>query len=179
MATIEHIDNFQVRSEDKFFFDNNIWMILFSSAIAGSRLTEQRIYGKLLREIQSARATIFINSLVASEYINANLRLAFARWRMRPENVGKSDYKRDYVPTISFRGNRELAYEELSQILKCSYKKSDDFNVIKIEDLSDLGERMDFNDAYYSTYCRINNLIMVTDDKDMFQNQETFRILTK
>lgn len=178
MATIEHIGDFDVKSDQKFFFDNNVWMLLFSSAIAGSKPSEQKTYGRLLKDIQTANATIFINSLVASEYINSNLRLAFNRWKQRQGN-GMLDYKRDYVPTVSFRGNREAAYEELKDILAISEKKPDDFNVINIPELCELGSRMDFNDAYYSAFSKLNNLILVTDDKDLFNNEADIRILTK
>ncbi len=180
MATIEHIGDYKVKSGDKFFFDNNIWMFLYSSAISGSRYYEQRIYSQLFRNIKSARATIFINALVASEYVNANLRLGFNQWKKLPENLPYIDYKRDYRPTDSFKEHQEAVYAELDDILKSADRKPDDFNAIQPEQiLASIGRDMDFNDAYYVSYCQLNNLILVTDDKDMLGTTKDILILTK
>lgn len=180
MATIEHIQDYKVKSSDIFFFDNNVWMFLYSSAISGSKRYEQRIYGILFREIQCVKATIFINSLIASEYVNANLRLGFEQWKRIPENIARTSYKLDYRPSQSFAENRDIVYAELEQILKFAERRPDDFNAIDpIKLLGALGSKMDFNDAYYVSYCNLNNLIFVTDDKDMFDTSSDIKILTK
>ncbi|MDE6369893.1 MAG: PIN domain-containing protein [Duncaniella sp.] len=179
MATIERIRDYQVSSDDKFFFDNNVWMMLFSSIISGSRQHEQRIYNNLFRDIQSARATIFTNALVVSEFVNANLRIGFKRWKRLPENAGLSNYKTDFRPTQSFRDYRDIAYADLENILKVSYRKPDDFNTIELSHiLGASGQTMDFNDAYFVTYCNQNRLILVTDDKDFFDTPLDVKILT-
>ena len=36
----------------------------------------------------------------------------------------------------------------------------------------------DFNDAYLVAYCNLNNLILVTDDRDMFETPLNITILT-
>ena len=100
--------------------------------------------------------------VVASEYVNTNLRMGFKRWQRIPENYGKTDYKLDFRPTQAFRNCRDVAYAELEQILKASFRKPDDFN-----------------DAYFVSYCALNNLILVTDDRDMFDTPLDVRILTK
>lgn len=180
MARIEHISSYSVKSGDLFFFDNNVWMLLFSSAISGSRRREQQIYNSLYGDIKCAGATIFTNALVASEYVNTNLRMGFKRWQRIPENYGKTDYKLDFRPTQAFRNCRDVAYAELEQILKASFRKPDDFNAIEpAQLLGALGENMDFNDAYFVSYCALNNLILVTDDRDMFDTPLDVRILTK
>ncbi len=179
MATIEHIRNYKVSSDDKFFFDNNVWMLLFSSAISGSRPREQRVYGNLLKSIVCANATIFINSLVASEYVNTNLRLHFQRWQRLPENFGRTNYKYDYRPSQAFLDCRDTTYAELAEILKISFRKPDDFNAIQpSEILGALGDRMDFNDAYFASFCNLNKLILVTDDRDLFDTPLNIKILT-
>ena len=179
MATIESIRSYRVTSDEKFFFDNNVWMAIFSSMISGSRQYEQRIYGNLFKDIQCARATIFTNALVASEYVNANLRLGFKQWMRKPENTGRTNFKLDYRPTQSFRDCRDVAYAELEQILKVSLRKPDDFNTIQMSHiLGATGTTMDFNDAYFVSYCSLNNLILVTDDRDFFDTPLDVKILT-
>ena len=82
MAKVEKIKDFKVKSGDYFFFDNNVWMFLFSP-ISGASAYQQRWYGNLLRNIQTAGATIFINSLIVSEYINSSLKLNYKFWFSR------------------------------------------------------------------------------------------------
>ncbi len=180
MARIEHIKDYRVKSGDSFFFDNNVWMLLFSSAVSNSRLRDQQIYGSLFRDIQSAGATIFTNALVASEYVNTNLRLGFSRWQREPGNSAFNSFKLHYRPTEAFRNWRDVVYAELGDILRVSFRKPDDFNAIEPTQLLDAtGETMDFNDAYFVAYCKLNNLILVTDDRDMFDTPLDLTILTK
>ena len=37
---------------------------------------------------------------------------------------------------------------------------------------------MDFNDSYYVSFCKLNNFILVTDDKDMQSTSLDITILT-
>lgn len=167
MAKVERIKDFEVKSGDCFFFDNNVWMILFSP-ISGAKEKQQKIYSKLLRNIQSARATIFINSLIVSEYINRSLKLNYAFWRDREFKSGNRlvDYKKDFRPSKDFEIAQEEAYQEMSVILSLAHRKPDDFNALDLGRIMK-AKGMDFNDAYYADFCRLNRLIFVSDDKDL------------
>ena len=178
MAKVEKIRDFRVTSGDSFFFDNNVWMFLFSQ-ISGAKAYQQREYGRLLRDIQSAGAAIFINSLVVSEYINRSLRLNYSLWRDKEfkSGNGKVDYKLNYRPTEEFDNAQRVAYEEMSDILSISLRKPDDFNSLKIEDIM-AAKGMDFNDAYYANFCKHNWLILVTDDSDLQNTPLDVTILT-
>ena len=90
MAKVSYLRKYKVTSSDCFFFDNNIWMFLFAP-IADYNISKQRAYSKFLREIQSAGATIFISSLILSEYINRCLRISYGQWKERNHNT-KNDY---------------------------------------------------------------------------------------
>lgn len=177
MVKIETIGQYKVKSGDCFFFDNNVWMLLFSP-VAGARAKEQRIYASLLQQIQSARATIFINSLVLSEYINRSLRLSFDHWRnTQPPRAFRLDYKRDYRPTPDFKEAQDAIYAEVEDILNAALRKPDDFNAL---DLSALRQAQcsDFNDAYYANFCKLNNLILVSDDRDFQTTTLDITLLT-
>ena len=90
MAKVSYIKNYKVKSSDCFFFDNNIWMFLFAP-IADYNIRKQRAYSRFLREIQSAGATIFISSLILSEYINRCLRISYGQWKDRNQSAN-TDY---------------------------------------------------------------------------------------
>ena len=178
MAKIERIGDFKVKSGDYFFFDNNVWMFLFSP-ISGAKDYQQRVYSNLFKEIQSARATIFINSLVVSEYINRSLRLNHSLWRDRVVKSGVRfvDYKKDYRPTKEFEDAKNEVCDEMRNILSIAERKPDDFNAMDLTSVLAARE-MDFNDSYYVSFCKLNNFILVTDDKDMQSTSLDITILT-
>lgn len=178
MAKVERIRDFRVKSGDCFFFDNNVWMFLFSP-ISGVNNMQQRAYGNLLRSIQTAKAAIFINSLVVSEYINRSLKLNYSLWRDREFKSGNRfvDYKRDYRPTEDFDNAQKEAYDEMSDILSIAHRKPDDFNALKLDEVMN-AKGMDFNDAYYANFCKLNRLILVTDDRDLQNSPLDITILT-
>ncbi|MDE6794319.1 MAG: hypothetical protein K2J63_03330 [Muribaculaceae bacterium] len=178
MAKVKSIYDYKVTSGDRFLFDNNVWMILFSP-IANANERQQKIYGRLLRDITSARATIFINALIVSEYVNRSFRLNYELWKLQETKAGKYfvDYKRDYRESEAFEDARQDIVGEMAQILSVAEKKPDDFNALNpLNILRTKG--MDFNDGYYSYYCQLNNLILVTDDKDLQNTSLDITILT-
>jgi len=178
MAKVERIRDFKVKSGDCFFFDNNVWMFLFSP-ISGANSTQQITYSNLLKNIQTAKAAIFINSLVVSEYINRSLKLNYSLWRDREFKSGNRfvDYKRDYRPTEDFDNAQKEAYIEMSDILSIALRKPDDFNALKLNEVMN-AKGMDFNDAYYAVFCKLNRLILVSDDKDLQNCPLDITILT-
>lgn len=178
MVKVERIRNFKVKSGDYFFFDNNIWMSLFSP-ISGANSYQQNIYSGLLRDIQTARATIYINSLIVSEYINRSLRLNYSLWRDKEFKAGNRfiDYKRDYRSTDEFNTAQKAVYDEMTDILSIALRKPDDFNALNLDDVIN-AKGMDFNDAYYANFCKLNRLILVTDDRDLQASPLDITILT-
>lgn len=178
MATVEKIRDFKVKSGDHFFFDNNVWMFLFSP-ISGVNSFQQKVYSNLLRDIQSAGATIYINSLIVSEYINRSVKLNYSLWRDREFKSGNRflDYKKDFRQTLDFDAAQKEAYSEMSDILSIALRKPDDFNAINLEDVMKT-KGMDFNDAYYAYFCNLNRLVLVTDDKDLLNSHLNITILT-
>lgn len=178
MAKVEKIRDFKVRSGDNFFFDNNVWMFLFSP-ICGTKAYQQKAYSNLLKTIQATRATIFINSLIVSEYINRSLRLNYSLWRDREFKSGNrfTDYKHHFRPTDDFKIAQKEAYDEMSDILSIALRKPDDFNALKLDEVIQ-AEGMDFNDAYYANFCKLNRLILVTDDHDLQNCPLDITILT-
>lgn len=90
----------QVGEQDKYFFDTNVWMFLFAP-LASSKFYKQKTYSSLLKEIMSRNATIWINSLVVAEYVNAVLKLEFKQW-MKRNKLTNADFKHDFRPTNEY-----------------------------------------------------------------------------
>lgn len=176
MANVSKIRDYKVTSGDCFFFDNNIWMYLFAS-IAGANSQKQKVYSSFLREIQSARATIFISSLILSEYTNRCLRLSFGQWVERNALIGV-EYKRDYRGTDDFKASVETIEEEIKAIMALCEKTPDNFNAINLDDVLKNMNSCDFNDSYYIELCKIGKFKLVTDDADMLSISDKIEIIT-
>ena len=177
MAKINKIDSYEVKSGESYFFDNNVWMLLFSP-IANSKQQSQRKYSRLLSEICSRNGMIFVSSLILSEYVNSNLRLSFNLWKKRSGNIF-ADYKRDYRPTQEYRDEVAAVESQVKDILKIAVRKPDDFNSINIDSILENMGNSDFNDEYYIRLCELNNLKLVTDDSDMLGTQCNVEIITQ
>lgn len=117
--------------------------------------------------------------MVVSEYINRSLRLNYSLWRDREFKSGNRlvEYKRDYRPTEDFDNAQKEAYEEMPDILSIAHRKPDDFNALKLDEVMK-AKGMDFNDAYYAYFCKLNRLILVTDDRDLQNTPLDLIILT-
>jgi predicted nucleic acid-binding protein len=161
-----NVNNYDPRSSDIFFFDNNIWMLLFCP-LGNFRQTRQKAYSAFLRSIQSSHSTVFITSLVLSEFANAYLRIDFEQWKKLTENM-MADYKRDYVGSIRYKETTEAVISSIKNILKVAEKSPDDFNSVDIDKILAGFEMRDFNDNYYLELAVNKNWKIVTDDSDFF-----------
>lgn len=169
MKTID-LKKFNTSPSDKFLFDTNIWIYLYAP-IAGANAALQAKYARLLKEIISRNATIFITSTIVSEYINRSLRIAFGNWK-KANNLASADFKRDYRCTGEYKSDLNAVKIEIKEILanKCVSQKPDNFHNINIDDLfGRMDDGCDYNDAYIIKTCEQDNTILVSNDKD-FQN---------
>jgi predicted nucleic acid-binding protein len=169
MIKISNVADYPLTSKDIFFFDANIWIFLYGP-ISNSKRSKQQQYSKFFKEVISTRACIWINSLVLSEFSNAFIRIEFEKWRRLPENVFKKSYKKDYVPSQSYKDVISEIRYTLKQIVSQTERTSDNFNAVDLERIYLELENCDFNDSYYLELARLNNWKIVTDDADLFRN---------
>ncbi|MDD3686125.1 MAG: hypothetical protein PHE56_05100 [Bacteroidales bacterium] len=169
MSKVNNINTYNPVSDENLLFDNNVWLYLFHPMQNSNKL-KQRQYSVFLKKVQTVRATIWINALVVSEFCNAWLKIEFKNWKKKPENIAKTDYKRDFVKSEQYYETVKEIKEILPQILKITTRGSDDFHKINIEHVLNLLESSDFNDSYYLALSKMNNWTIVTDDADFFDN---------
>lgn len=166
---LHDITTYQPSYSDIFFFDTNVWMFLFCP-IGGYKKEKQRKYSDFFNKVVSSKACIWINSLVLSEFTNAWLRIAFNDWKKIPANIGKNNYKQHFVPTASYKSTIEEIRPTLEIILKKAERATDDFNSISIDHIFRELENCDFNDSYYIELASRHKWKIVTDDADLFKN---------
>lgn len=171
------VEDYKVGSFDKFFFDTNIWLLVMG-AISGAQMAKQRIYSRLLKDINTVRATIYLNSMVLSEYVNRELRLGFKLWKDEQwREYGSPDFKRDYRTTQHFKDTQASVYAEALGIIATTIRKPDDFHLLDMAKVMK-PSLIDFNDECILDFCARNGLILVTEDADMLLVDTDVKILT-
>jgi len=176
MATCK-MSNYTVGPTEEFFFDTNIWMFLFAP-LAGAKQNKQKAYSKLLSDIISRGATIWINSQVVAEYINRCLRMEFEVWKRNTQNY-YADYKRDFRQTEEYKTTLKDTKSQVSLILQKSTRYPDDFHMIDVDEIiSSMETSLDYGDAVIVDLCKRKNFKLVTDDKDMKNSDFSFDVIT-
>lgn len=176
---VSRIRDYEVSPMDGLFFDTNVWLHIYGP-IAGARRDKQRVYSRLLDQAISRDATIWITSMVLSEYINRVLRIGFQQW-MRNKQLKQADFKHDYRLTEDYKETLEDVKQQVRDILciKQVSKRSDDFSSLNINTILDsMQSDCDYNDAYIIRCCEKNNLKLVSDDTDMQSINSRVKMIT-
>jgi hypothetical protein len=150
--------------------------------LGNARKRQQQIYSSFLESVKTSRSTIFINSLILSEFANAFIRLDFRQWEAS-KKTEKVSYKKDYVGTPRYREIIKLVTYAINDILKFCEKGSDNLNSLEIEKVLNHLQSIDFNDSYYIELSSISKYKIVTDDQDFINykahDQEILTILNR
>jgi predicted nucleic acid-binding protein len=163
------ITRYYPSSSDIFFFDNNVWMYLFYP-LGDYNKKRQKHYSSFLQNIQTSRSSIFINSMVLSEFANRYLRIDFDLWKQKTGNFSY-EYKKHYVGTTRYTETVEEIKTQIKQIMRCCERASDDFNAIDINRVFQHFQYIDFNDSYYLELAIRSKWKIVTDDEDFITYQ--------
>lgn len=170
MATCK-IKDHTVAPTNSYIFDTNVWMFIFAP-LANAKNYKQKACTQLLSDIRSRNATIWINSLIISEYVNAVLKLAFKQWKEKNgyANSDKVSYKLDFRPTADYKDALTDVMAQVSEIIKLCECRPDDLNAIDVKGIiNSMGNfECDFGDAMIMDLCTRNKEIkLVTDDHDI------------
>lgn len=163
-AKVIDITKYSPKSLDIFFFDNSVWMYLFCP-LGRYNISKQRYYSAFLQSIHTSKSTIFISSMVLSEFANRYLRMDFERWKVETTNLA-AVYKKDFIGTRRYSETIEEIKRNILQIMKFCDKTSDNFNAIELNLIFQHFSDIDFNDSYYIELAKLGNWKIVTDDKD-------------
>lgn len=163
--------DYQFKSNKTYFFDNNIWIYLFTPLI-GSNVDKQEKASKFFKQVYTYNSQIIVTSLILSEFSNRYLRFSFDRWKKNEQQYA-ADYKRDYKKTSDYQKDLNQIKDLIIKIVDSDVvqKYPDDFNNINTNKILDTFD-IDFNDSYYIQQCHMNNWIFVTSDND-FDNLNT------
>jgi|SRR5690606_17571847 len=159
------INDFEIKTNQSFFFDNNIWMFLFCP-IASFNQKKQESISKFFEKIIDRNCSIIINGLILSEFSNAYLRLDFNLWK-EEEKLPLANFKKDYFDTERAKRTRQLISITIkNKILKIAEKYPDSFNALNFDEIFNYYQVLDYNDAIIYNECKTKNWILVSDDND-------------
>jgi len=173
-----NIKDFAPSAVDSFFFDTNVWLLLFGD-VANFQKAEQSKYSKALQSLLDRDAIIFITSNVISEFSNVLLKKEYNVWRNKVENTGK-DYKRDFVVNEIYLQQIEVISNLITTIVKlpCVQKMPDNFNSVNLNRILERFKSIDFNDAYIAEICQSKSLKLITNDRDFFSLKDELDIVS-
>lgn len=178
MGTIK-IQDFTSKFSDEFLFDTNVWLLIYGP-IADYQKKDQREYSRFLATLIQRNSSIYITSMIISEFANVILRIDFRQWCDNQINISNLDFKRDFVGTSEYvdsvRDIKQLIIEILS--LPIIVKIPDNFNSLNMDAILERFDVVDFNDAYISTLSQNNNYKIVTNDRDFQKLQSSIEIIT-
>ena len=168
MAKIK-LEDCKIGMTDQFFFDTNVWILLFSP-IANYQLNDQKRYSAFFKELLRKDSPIFITSMIISEFANVQLRLDFNQWKSK-SGITHPDYKKDFIGTNEYKKSVASVVLQIKKILRLPivFKVSDNFNGIDFDNIITNFEYVDFNDSYIAELAQRNNYKIVTNDADMLK----------
>lgn len=170
---IVHPDEVQPADDDRlYFFDANVWLLLLRPYHVN---TEMRPYVNLWRRLlATGQQCVVGNAVVVSEVFNRFLRIHFDQWKKSAEAAhllqgATADYKRHFRPS---QGHKDA--EELFRATWQDYEPSVIYLETEVESkivpelLKSHQQETDFNDRYYSAFCKAHCLRLVSHDGDFF-----------
>lgn len=174
MISPTNVTSYHPRVTDCFFFDANIWLLLFCP-IGNYSQSKQRGYSDFLRQANNAGSTLIINSLVLSEFCNRYLRIDF---ELSKREFPTIEYKKDYVGSETYQSTVAEIVSAVSNILQMATRISDDINAVSLERVYECFNHIDFNDSYYIELCERRNWILVSDDGDYGKIDSSIKLIT-
>lgn len=168
------IVSFKPNKQQIFLMDTNILIKLLYPSMSGKN-TEA--YEKLYQSIISTGAKFIISSIQISEFVNRCIRFQFNLWK--EDQMKNVDFKNDYRESDDYRESMQAILEIIkTDILSNSICISDRFHEMKEENLYRYGFSYDFNDSLVAEIARLNNAILITDDKDFGNYASDIEIIT-
>ncbi len=154
MNKIIDISTYTPRESDNLFFDANIWLYLYCP-LGNYGKEKNRKYDGFLKKALQAKSSIFISSLVLSEFFNRWIRLDFNILKNSdPSKYG--DFKKNFRSTEAYKKSVAIIkIAIMEQIMKIVKRVDDKFESISLDELFKEIEVSDFNDNYYLTIANL------------------------
>ncbi len=170
----KNIQDFKPTKQHKFIIDTNVLIKLLYPAMSSKNTIP---YENLYQSIIKSKAEIIISSIQISEFVNRCIRFQFNLWA--EDNISSLDFKSDFRETCDYRESMQAILEIIkTDILSVSSCIDDGFSEMNPETIYQFGFSYDFNDSLIAEIARLNDAILVTDDKDFANYSKDIKIVT-
>lgn len=151
-------------STDKVLVDANVLMYVYCPLNSRGYETFISHYTDTLQKIADAKASVFVNSLIVSEFINRWLRLDFGK-------SGLANFKKDYRSSDRYKKTIKAILRELNKFYQqCSVQHLDDgFSSVNVQSSYIQFPESDFNDIIIAENAKLNGCQVLTQDGDFAQ----------
>lgn len=176
MAKLIKINEYSPTKNDKFFLDTNIWMYLYFY-LGNYNKNMVEAYNSFYEKILEVDAEVFTTSMQISEFYNTYCRVEYNI--KKKENPNLSDYKRDFRSSPEFLDLiKEINLIIRERILSLCTKVNDNFSETNIDEVLHDDIPFDFNDEYFLYICEHNNIIVVSNDKDIHASTRDITVIS-
>jgi predicted nucleic acid-binding protein len=160
-----HISDYAFEAKDEVLFDANIWLFIYGTYIPPSD-PRVSIYSKAYSRALHAKCRVYLDSLVASEFVNRYARLLHQLFTGAVLDT-PSAYK-EFRESANFTGVAQQIASDLRRITGNCQRIESGFRGLDISALLIKFEagKLDFNDLIFAELCESRNLMFVTHDKD-------------
>lgn len=151
-------------SKDRIIVDTNVLIYVYCPINSEAKEGIVSHYSMMLDKIQTSGATVFINSLIVSEFFNVWAKLDFKRSEF-------NNYKNEYRASDRFKTLQKRIFKELDKFLKNFNvtKIDDDFSKINLTAMYKAFPESDFNDLVIVNNALVHNCKILTEDGDFDQ----------
>lgn len=159
---------------DKIIIDANVLIYVYCPLNSSSYDDFISHYTEILEKISKAKASVFVNSLIISEFINRWLRMDFKK-----SPFASADFKKDYRASERYRNTMRVILSELKKFYRQHKVTNIDDNFSNINFLSHYDKEIqnDFNDIIIAENAISNKCKILTQDGDFskYSNVEVIK----
>lgn len=169
-----NIKDFHPQKGQLFVMDTNVLIKLLYPLLSSSNTIA---YENLYAAIHKKQAKVIISAIQVSEFINRCIRFQFDIWRMDQDK--DADFKNDYRNTDNYRNAMQAILDIIIYDLSPNVTYIDDgFSQMDQGNLYQYGFSYDFNDAIVAEIARLNQAVLITDDRDFANYSANIDIVT-
>lgn len=153
------VSHYNFTAKDQLFLDANIWLYLYGPQ--KPKDPQVATYSNTLKRIIAAKSLIFIDVLIASEFINAYARI---QWKVITPNM---PFKR-FRDSHNFKPIAEGITDSLKRVMRHCTRIESGFEKLQMDTLfADYSTgNFDFNDQVIVELCKGKGLTLITHDGD-------------
>lgn len=160
MNKIQDISGIIFSNNDNLFLDANVWLSIYGPSAMNRWRTKS--YSNALLRMRNAKAKLFIDILVLSEFINR-----YARWEHKQSAIKDNSFKSFRQSSIYCKVAADISSDTKRIVKQCHLcnHSIDSFDINNMLDDFSAGN-CDFNDQVINNICYKNGFKLVTDDAD-------------